>query len=200
MTHSNETQILALCECCALLLANGDDSSCRDYYGHDHKSGFFPADTVLTDETDQPSRAWVCGTCCTRQGAYSYRLWAEVIRPAEAQAVLLTAMPHDGDDYAPHVEAETTTVNGRTVPLLTYFEMVAYLRDVQEIDRHCDVSPDDLNVTPGDGAMTFYLLDYDETETYPKHDDKGHDGLPRYAVAGGWEWMTYAGPCFACDH
>ena len=24
------------CECCALVIANGDDSGCRDYYGHTH--------------------------------------------------------------------------------------------------------------------------------------------------------------------
>ena len=25
-----------VCECCALMVNNGDDSSCRDYYGHTH--------------------------------------------------------------------------------------------------------------------------------------------------------------------
>ena len=27
-----------VCECCALILNTGDDSSCRDYYGHTHPS------------------------------------------------------------------------------------------------------------------------------------------------------------------
>ena len=27
-----------VCECCALIINNGDDSSCRDYYGHTHPS------------------------------------------------------------------------------------------------------------------------------------------------------------------
>ena len=25
-----------VCECCALVIANGDSSACRDYYGHTH--------------------------------------------------------------------------------------------------------------------------------------------------------------------
>lgn len=27
---------LYLCECCALVVANDDDSACQDYYHHDH--------------------------------------------------------------------------------------------------------------------------------------------------------------------
>ena len=30
------TRRMLVCECCALLIANGDDSGCRDHYGHDH--------------------------------------------------------------------------------------------------------------------------------------------------------------------
>jgi hypothetical protein len=30
------TREIAVCECCALVIANGDDSGCRDYYGHTH--------------------------------------------------------------------------------------------------------------------------------------------------------------------
>ena len=26
-----------VCECCMLVIANGDDSSCRDYHGHEHE-------------------------------------------------------------------------------------------------------------------------------------------------------------------
>ena len=44
---------LYLCDCCALLLVNGDDSSCRDYYEHDHPqgdlSGIVSADFDQTD-------------------------------------------------------------------------------------------------------------------------------------------------------
>ena len=27
-----------VCDCCALLVENGDDSSCRDYYNHTHNN------------------------------------------------------------------------------------------------------------------------------------------------------------------
>ena len=32
---SNEVNVW-LCECCALMVNNGDDSSCRDFHGHTH--------------------------------------------------------------------------------------------------------------------------------------------------------------------
>ena len=28
---------LSLCDCCALVVANDDESGCRDYYGHTHE-------------------------------------------------------------------------------------------------------------------------------------------------------------------
>lgn len=34
------------CACCALVIANGDDSGCRDYYGHTHESAHLPARVV----------------------------------------------------------------------------------------------------------------------------------------------------------
>lgn len=76
-----ETDTLALCECCALLIANGDDSACRDYYGHTHQSANVPAHTVLSDETDQPCHGFTCDGCDERQDAYAYRLWAVVLSP-----------------------------------------------------------------------------------------------------------------------
>lgn len=30
------------CECCRLVIANGDDSGCRDYYGHTHTAPTLP--------------------------------------------------------------------------------------------------------------------------------------------------------------
>ena len=39
-----------VCECCALWIENGDDSSCRDYYSHTHPD-CDPAIAYLTDET-----------------------------------------------------------------------------------------------------------------------------------------------------
>lgn len=73
------TDTLALCECCALLIANGDESGCHDYYGHDHQSADVPAHTVLTDESDQPCHGFTCDGCQQRQDAYAYRLWADVL-------------------------------------------------------------------------------------------------------------------------
>jgi hypothetical protein len=46
---------MALCECCAVMLANDDDSGCRDYYGHaEHALVLFDgmADVVLADSED----------------------------------------------------------------------------------------------------------------------------------------------------
>ena len=33
--RSNEAELL-VCECCALVINNGDESSCRDFHGHTH--------------------------------------------------------------------------------------------------------------------------------------------------------------------
>ena len=33
--RSNEAELL-VCECCALVINNGDDSGCRDFHGHTH--------------------------------------------------------------------------------------------------------------------------------------------------------------------
>lgn len=74
-----QTDTLALCECCALLIANGDESGCRDYYGHTHQPATVPAHTVLTDESDQPCHGFICDGCHERQDAYAYRLWADVL-------------------------------------------------------------------------------------------------------------------------
>ena len=73
-----ETDTLALCECCALLIVNGDESGCRDYYGHTHQSANVPARTVLSDETDQPCHGFTCHGCGEPQAMFAYRLWAVV--------------------------------------------------------------------------------------------------------------------------
>ena len=38
-----------VCECCALILNTGDDSSCRDYYGHTHPSCDLSVDNADMD-------------------------------------------------------------------------------------------------------------------------------------------------------
>lgn len=45
------------CECCALVIANGDDSGCRDYYGHTHPSPALSAETVRWLNEDFPEFA-----------------------------------------------------------------------------------------------------------------------------------------------
>lgn len=37
-----------LCQCCALKLANDDESGCRDHHGHDHPALDLPADVVVS--------------------------------------------------------------------------------------------------------------------------------------------------------
>lgn len=40
---------LALCQCCAMKLTNDDETSCRDFYGHDHAGLSVPAGTVVSE-------------------------------------------------------------------------------------------------------------------------------------------------------
>lgn len=40
-------KILHLCECCALVVVNDDDTACRDYYGHTHVRADVAANTVV---------------------------------------------------------------------------------------------------------------------------------------------------------
>lgn len=39
---------LTLCECCALVLANNDESGCRDYHHHDHATLDVPVGTAIS--------------------------------------------------------------------------------------------------------------------------------------------------------
>lgn len=57
------TEELSLCDCCALLVANADESSCRDYYGHTHKSAELPAGTVIAGEEVESYRGFHCDGC-----------------------------------------------------------------------------------------------------------------------------------------
>lgn len=91
-----QTDVLGLCDCCALMLANGDESGCRDYHGHEHPSIEVPVHTVLTDESDQPVHGFVCDGCHTEQGAFAYRLWATV----------LTSDSHDAHDSGDSHDSE----------------------------------------------------------------------------------------------
>ena len=105
----------------------------------------------------------------------------------------LTTVAHDATDYAPHVDAPMLDDKA----ILTYWELLAYVRELQDFDRNCGVDVDDLELSKGE--LSLYLQDYDYRETYPIYDHNGHDGQARYVV-GGWLWQAYAGPCNGRDH
>lgn len=44
---SPQARVLVLCRCCALKLANDDESGCRDHHGHTHAGVEVPAGTVV---------------------------------------------------------------------------------------------------------------------------------------------------------
>lgn len=48
MTQSMTRNTYVLCECCALMLANNDESGCRDYHHHEHTSLDMPFDTAIS--------------------------------------------------------------------------------------------------------------------------------------------------------
>ena len=56
------------CECCLCMVSNGDESGCRDYWGHTHRSASLDARTERQlDETYPqfadsgiPWSAWLC--------------------------------------------------------------------------------------------------------------------------------------------
>lgn len=57
-----------LCTCCALWIANRDESSCRDYHGHTHPR---PNDNIgVVDTSSEPDHGpdtWNCDGCDTTQ-------------------------------------------------------------------------------------------------------------------------------------
>ena len=42
-----------VCDCCMIAAENGDTSSCRDYYGHNHPDMNIPTKFVVTDNTHE---------------------------------------------------------------------------------------------------------------------------------------------------
>ena len=54
-----------VCECCLLVIANGDDSGCRDYYGHDHATCSLPGAVVGDAEGYDRWQPWTCEGCGT---------------------------------------------------------------------------------------------------------------------------------------
>lgn len=59
--HQGRT--FSICDCCAIWLANNDDSGCRGYYGHTHElCRFLPEHTVLSGNEEERS-CWICDGC-----------------------------------------------------------------------------------------------------------------------------------------
>jgi hypothetical protein len=98
------TRTLAVCECCALLIANGDETGCRDYYGHTHPAPHVPAGTCITEDgADQPAIPWTCEACGEPQNRFVYRMWAAVLEPEHHHEYR-----HDVADWWCH-DCETVT-------------------------------------------------------------------------------------------
>ena len=64
-----ETMLVFVCECCALMLTNGDDSECRDYYRHGHIDCDLGAGAVMTGEQVETLAPTTCDGCHQRLGA-----------------------------------------------------------------------------------------------------------------------------------
>lgn len=57
-----------LCECCALWVANRDDSGCRDYYGHAHKHAGPEIEVIDIDTPPEDlDYTWTCDGCDVEQ-------------------------------------------------------------------------------------------------------------------------------------
>lgn len=71
--------MVRLCECCAIFVANGDESSCRDYFHHTHRTPEVPANTVVGDDWGYADDWWHCDGCDTEQMPYSTRWHCDVL-------------------------------------------------------------------------------------------------------------------------
>lgn len=62
---------LSLCDCCALMVANGDESGCRDYYNHTHAPCSVPFYAALAGGEVPSRRGFTCDGCQEDQLAYA---------------------------------------------------------------------------------------------------------------------------------
>ena len=60
-----------VCECCVVAVENGDDSGCRDHYGHGHDAPRVPTGLVLGDETRETTTSTTCDGCGQALGAFA---------------------------------------------------------------------------------------------------------------------------------
>lgn len=55
-----------VCECCALWIANRDDTGCRDYWGHEHETcdlGLEPGEHAALALSEPAHDAYRCAGC-----------------------------------------------------------------------------------------------------------------------------------------
>lgn len=52
-----------VCSCCALWIANNDESGCRDWFGHTHKRCDISYLWVLSSDGDIVYDEWTCFGC-----------------------------------------------------------------------------------------------------------------------------------------
>lgn len=69
---------LSLCDCCALMVANGDESGCRDFYGHTHQATELPIGTVMAGDSLETARGFTCDGCQEDQGPLANE-WPAVV-------------------------------------------------------------------------------------------------------------------------
>lgn len=62
-TPESAPESAPVCTCCALWIANADDSGCRDYYGHTHKRCAVTGG--LSDNDKEVWETWICAGCET---------------------------------------------------------------------------------------------------------------------------------------
>lgn len=63
MDNKIEADVGFACECCALLVSNGDDTQCRDYYGHSHPEADFGGWAVVGVSRVDVGGSWRCDGC-----------------------------------------------------------------------------------------------------------------------------------------
>lgn len=62
---------IQVCDCCLILVANGDESGCRDYYSHTHKPFDVSGMWAVSDTQGPEGYEWDCAGCGETQNPYT---------------------------------------------------------------------------------------------------------------------------------
>ena len=68
--HQDHYQNVWVCECCALMVNNGDESSCRDFHGHTHPT--CDKSVIYADTEDTFEVGYNCNGCGESTGGILY--------------------------------------------------------------------------------------------------------------------------------